>query len=151
MRRPSAFPTWCRTPATTWIPGKRGSDGMPLPIAAVCALCLIPSVVLLETTAGCGTALGSNFEELAALRQMMGLISGTGWRTAPTPATSLRSGYDLVRDYEGVWQQWDAVLGLDLLRCLHLNDSKTPFASCPRSTRADLRKDRWARVRFAGS
>jgi deoxyribonuclease-4 len=28
-----------------------------------------------------------------------------------------------------VWAQWDDVLGLELLRCLHLNDSKTPFAS----------------------
>jgi deoxyribonuclease-4 len=87
-------------------------------------------VVLLETTAGCGTALGSNFEELAVLRQMVG--SDVRHRVAYCADTChlYSSGYDLVLDYEGVWQHWEAVLGLDLLRCLHLNDSKTPFASC---------------------
>ena len=86
--------------------------------------------ILLETTAGCGTALGRNFEELAALRQMIG--SDVRHRVAYCADTChlYSSGYDLVRDYEGVWQQWDAMIGLDLLRCLHLNDSKTPFASC---------------------
>ena len=39
------------------------------------------------------------------------------------------AGYDLVRDYEGVWDRWERVIGLEHLRCLHLNDSKTPFAS----------------------
>ena len=39
------------------------------------------------------------------------------------------AGYDLVGDYDGVWRQWEQILGLDQLRCLHLNDSKTTFAS----------------------
>jgi deoxyribonuclease-4 len=39
------------------------------------------------------------------------------------------AGYDLVADYDGVWRAWDDVLGLDKLLCLHLNDSKTKFAS----------------------
>jgi deoxyribonuclease IV len=87
-------------------------------------------VVLLETTAGCGTALGSTFEELAQLRSMIG--SDVRHRVAFCADTChlYSAGYDLVRDYEAVWQRWDDVLGLDLLHCLHLNDSKTPFASC---------------------
>jgi deoxyribonuclease IV len=87
-------------------------------------------VVLLETTAGCGTALGSNFEELAALREL--IASDVRHRIAFCADTChlYSSGYDLVRDYEAVWQRWDKVVGLDLLHCLHLNDSKTPFASC---------------------
>ena len=36
---------------------------------------------------------------------------------------------DLVNDFEGVWEAWDRVLGLERLRCLHLNDSRTPFGS----------------------
>ena len=40
------------------------------------------------------------------------------------------SGYDLVRDFDGVWRRWEETVGLQHLRCLHLNDSKTPFASC---------------------
>ena len=39
------------------------------------------------------------------------------------------AGYDLVGDYDGVWRAWDEILGLDKLLCLHLNDSKTKFAS----------------------
>jgi deoxyribonuclease IV len=86
--------------------------------------------VLLETTAGCGTALGSTFEELATLRELVD--SDVRHRVAFCADTChlYSSGYDLVRDYESVWRRWDALIGLDLLRCLHLNDSKTPFASC---------------------
>jgi deoxyribonuclease-4 len=39
------------------------------------------------------------------------------------------AGYDLVADYDGVLARLDDVLGLDRLRVMHLNDSKTPFAS----------------------
>jgi len=39
------------------------------------------------------------------------------------------AGYDLVRDFEGVWRNWDATCGRAHLRCLHLNDSKTPLGS----------------------
>jgi deoxyribonuclease IV len=87
-------------------------------------------VVLLETTAGCGTALGSRFEELAVLRSLIG--SEVRHRVAYCADTChlYSAGYDLVRDYDGVWRRWDEILGLGLLRCLHLNDSKTPFASC---------------------
>jgi deoxyribonuclease-4 len=87
-------------------------------------------IVLLETTAGCGTSLGSTFEELATLRELV--ASDVRHRVAFCADTChlYSSGYDLVRDYEGVWRRWDQILGLDLLHCLHLNDSKTPFASC---------------------
>jgi deoxyribonuclease-4 len=39
------------------------------------------------------------------------------------------AGYDIVRDYEGVWARWEAAIGFGQLRCLHLNDSKTPLGS----------------------
>ena len=87
-------------------------------------------MVLLETTAGCGTSLGSTFEELAALRALV--EEDVRHRVAFCADTChlYSSGYDLVGDYDGVWQRWDAILGLDYLHCIHLNDSKTPFASC---------------------
>jgi deoxyribonuclease IV len=88
-----------------------------------------PIKVLLETTAGTGTALGSSFEELAEirtkipapLRKRIGFCADTCHLYA--------AGYDLVRDYEGIWQRWDDLIGLKHLRCLHLNDSKTPLGS----------------------
>lgn len=86
-------------------------------------------MIFLETTAGAGTVLGRNFEELRAIREAVG--AGVRTRVAFCADTChlYSAGYDLVHDFDGVWAQWDEVLGLDLLRCLHLNDSKTPFAS----------------------
>jgi deoxyribonuclease-4 len=96
------------------------------------ALLAVPGsvVLLLETTAGCGTALGSTFEELAILRDLIG--DEVRHRVAFCADTChlYSAGHDLVGDYDGVWQQWNKILGFDLLHCLHLNDSKTPFASC---------------------
>jgi deoxyribonuclease-4 len=96
------------------------------------ALLAVPGsvVLLLETTAGCGTALGSRFEELAILRDLIG--DEVRHRVAFCADTChlYSAGYDLVGDYDGVWRRWNKILGFGLLRCLHLNDSKTPFASC---------------------
>ena len=86
-------------------------------------------VVLLETTAGCGTALGSTFEELAVLRSSVADDVRSRIAFCADTCHLYSAGYDLVGDYDGVWRAWDETLGLDQLRCLHLNDSKTKFAS----------------------
>jgi deoxyribonuclease-4 len=82
------------------------------------------TMLLLETTAGTGTALGSTFEELfaiidrveASVRHRIGVCLDTCHVYA--------AGYDLVTDYDGVMHHFDDVLGLDRLRMMHLNDSK---------------------------
>jgi deoxyribonuclease-4 len=86
-------------------------------------------MVLLETTAGTGTALGRTFEELAELRAL--LPSDLRHRIGFCADTChlYSAGYDLRNDYDGVWTRWERILGLEHLHCLHLNDSKTPFAS----------------------
>lgn len=86
-------------------------------------------VLLIETTAGCGTALGCTFEELAMLRAAIG--DDVRHRVAFCADTChlFSAGYDLRSDYDAVWRAWDETLGLDKLVCLHLNDSKTEFAS----------------------
>jgi deoxyribonuclease-4 len=90
----------------------------------------VPGVkVLLETTAGTGTSLGSTFEELACLRGLIGARVRHRIGFCADTCHLYSAGYDLVRDYDGVWARWDAVLGLERLHCLHLNDSKTPFGS----------------------
>ena len=88
-----------------------------------------PVGVLLETTAGCGTALGSTFEELAALRARIGKDVRDRVGFCADTCHLHAAGYDLGGDYDGVWRRWDEILGLERLRCLHLNDSKTPFGS----------------------
>jgi deoxyribonuclease-4 len=87
------------------------------------------TVLLLETTAGSGTALGATFDELArlidavpaALRERVGICLDT--------CHVFSAGYDLVGDYDGVIARLDDVVGLGRLRVIHLNDSKTPLAS----------------------
>jgi deoxyribonuclease-4 len=88
-----------------------------------------PVGVLMETTAGCGTALGSTFEELAALRAAIGEDVRDRVGFCADTCHLHASGYDLAGRYDEVWRRWDEVLGLAQLRCLHLNDSKTPFGS----------------------
>ena len=87
-------------------------------------------VVLLETTAGTGTALGSTVRGAgrAARRDRRGRAA-TGSPSAPTPATSTRPATTWCATSTASGGSGSASIGLEQLRCLHLNDSKTPFAS----------------------
>lgn len=86
-------------------------------------------MVLLETTAGTGTSLGSRFGELAELRSLIpaDLRHRIGYCADTCHLYS--AGYDLVNAYDAVWEEWERLIGIEHLRCFHLNDSKTPFAS----------------------
>ncbi len=86
-------------------------------------------MVLLETTAGTGTALGRSFEELAALRDAMPAAVRSRVGFCADTCHLFSAGYDLIHRFDQVWEEWERTLGLAQLRCLHLNDSKTPFAS----------------------
>jgi deoxyribonuclease-4 len=115
-------------------PGNHMGDresGLRRNAAAVeaCLAAVSGPTVLLETTAGSGTALGSSFDELAALHQMV--TDPLRQRVAFCADTChlYSAGYDLVNDWDGVWREWDRKLGLDRLICLHLNDSQTSLGS----------------------
>jgi deoxyribonuclease-4 len=85
--------------------------------------------LLLEMTAGSGTALGSTVEEMAALleripsslRDRVGVCTDTAHLHA--------AGYDLTNAYDDVWARFDDVIGLERLGMLHLNDSKAGLGS----------------------
>jgi deoxyribonuclease-4 len=85
--------------------------------------------VFLETTAGTGTSLGRSFDELRTIRDLV--ADDVRHRVAFCADTChlFSAGYDLLGDFDGVWDAWHRTLGLDLLACIHMNDSKTPFAS----------------------
>lgn len=95
------------------------------------ALARVPgrTILCMEITSGSGTAIGATFEDLAALidrvpanlRPRMGICVDT--------CHAYSAGYDLVNAYDDVWQRFDDLLGLDRLKVMHLNDSKTPFNS----------------------
>jgi len=80
--------------------------------------------VLIEGTAGAGTALGATFEELRDLRDGMPEAARARVGFCLDTAHLHAAGYDVARGIAGVWQEFDRVVGLQLLKCLHLNDSK---------------------------
>jgi deoxyribonuclease-4 len=129
--------TRCRTLGIPWVvthPGNYMDDrtgGLERNVTAY-AECLAtvdgPSI-LIETTAGSGTALGSRFEELAALRA--GIPTDLRARVGFCADTAHlhAAGYDLHDAAPDIWTVFDRTVGLQHLRCLHLNDSKAPMGS----------------------
>jgi len=95
------------------------------------ALERVPGKTLLcmELTSGSGTAIGSSFEELASLIERVAPAVRARMGVCVDSCHAYSAGYDLVNDYDGVWQHFGGVVGIERLRVLHLNDSKTPFAS----------------------
>jgi deoxyribonuclease IV len=87
------------------------------------------TVLCLETTAGSGTSLGATFEELAAIIERVDAAQRPRVGICLDTCHVYSAGYDLVGDYEGVFARLNDTLGLGRLRVMHLNDSKTPFAS----------------------
>jgi deoxyribonuclease-4 len=87
------------------------------------------TVLCLETTAGAGTALGATFEELAAIIALIDPAYRPRVGICLDTCHVYSAGYDLVKDYDGVIAHLGDAMGLDRLRVMHLNDSKTPFAS----------------------
>jgi len=85
--------------------------------------------ILLETMAGQGTAVGFRFEEMAYIldrvekKEFLGVCFDT--------CHVFASGYD-IRGYDGyqeVLKKFDATIGLDRLKVIHLNDSKAELGS----------------------
>jgi deoxyribonuclease-4 len=83
----------------------------------------------LEDTAGAGGTLGRSFEELATLIELAGGDKRLG--VCLDSCHLLASGYDVrtAEGLSGVVDEFDAVVGLDRLGSLHLNDSETPLGS----------------------
>jgi len=87
------------------------------------------TVLCMELTAGAGTAIGSTFEELASLIELVDPSVRHRMGVCVDTCHAYSAGYDLVSDFDGVWQRFRDVVGMDRLRVMHLNDSKTAFAS----------------------
>ena len=83
--------------------------------------------VLLETMSGKGTEIGYRFEQLKQIRD--------GVQHPERIGICLDTCHVFAADLDGVLDEFDRILGLELLRTIHLNDSLMPFGS---------RKDRHA-------
>ena len=86
-------------------------------------------VTLLEVTAGQGTTLGERFEHLAAIRDAV--TEPDRLAVCLDTCHLLAAGYDLTSaaGARATLDELDDVLGLDLVRCVHMNDSKHPRGS----------------------
>ena len=85
------------------------------------------TTVLLETMAGKGSEVGRSFEEIRAIIDRVALSDKLG--VCLDTCHVHDAGYDIAGDLDGVLTRFDAVIGLDRLKAIHLNDSKNPFAS----------------------
>ena len=85
--------------------------------------------LLIENTAGGGATIGRSVDELATIVDRMDGTRASAY--ASTRATCTRSGYDITdRDeLDRLLEEVDEKIGLDRLRCLHINDSKAPLGS----------------------
>lgn len=79
-------------------------------------------VILLETMAGKGNEVGSNFDQIAYIIENINKKDRIGvcFDTCHTHD----SGYDLVDDLDGVIEEFDNIIGLNYLKVIHVNDSK---------------------------
>lgn len=115
--------------------------------------------VLIEGTAGAATALGSTLEELRALRDALPTAARARVAFCLDTAHLHAAGYEVAAAPEALWEQFDRDIGLRLLKCLHLNDSKGVFGSHldrhqwigegtmgPEAFRRIMRDPRFARV-----
>lgn len=92
-------------------------------------------VVLLETMSGKGSEVGASFGEIAEIMERVKLNRKLGVCLDTCHVYS--AGYDIVRNLDGVLEEFDSKIGLERLKAVHLNDSMTPFNS---------RKDRHAKI-----
>jgi deoxyribonuclease IV len=83
----------------------------------------------MENSAGAGDTIGRSLEELAALYEALDGHPRLG--VCLDSCHLFVSGYDVTdpAELDRVVKQLDELIGLDRLRCLHVNDSKAPLGS----------------------
>jgi deoxyribonuclease-4 len=87
------------------------------------------AIVLIETTAGQGTALGRTFEEIASIIEQLDNKSRIG--VCMDTCHIFAAGYDIrdAESYSATMAAFDSIIGMPYLKCLHLNDSQKGLGS----------------------
>jgi deoxyribonuclease-4 len=85
--------------------------------------------IAMESTAGSGTSIGATFEDLAQLIELVPAPLRPRMGVCTDTCHLYAAGHDLVKDFDGVWNRFDDVVGRERLLAMHLNDSKTPLGS----------------------
>ncbi len=85
--------------------------------------------LLLENTSGAGFQLGSQFEQIAEIREMVDFPDRM--KVCFDTSHAFAAGYDLgtPSGFQETMDKFDAIIGLEHLKAFHLNDSKTEQGS----------------------
>jgi deoxyribonuclease-4 len=89
----------------------------------------LESRVLLETTAGQGTNLGWQFEQLAAMFDQVKDPDRIGICVDTCHVHAAGYALSSPEDYDQTWKSFEAVLSIDQIHAIHLNDSKRELGS----------------------
>lgn len=79
-------------------------------------------VIALETMAGKGSEIGRSFEELARIYD--GFKYNSRLRVCFDTCHTSDSGYDIIRNFDHVIEDFDHIIGKDQIAVFHINDSK---------------------------
>lgn len=85
------------------------------------------TTVLLETMAGKGSEIGSQFEEIRQIIDGVNLQDKLGVCLDTCHVSD--AGYDIVKNLDGVLDEFDKIIGLERLKAIHLNDSMNPLGA----------------------
>ena len=83
-------------------------------------------IILLETMAGKGTELGVNFNQIKTI--IDGLDDKSKIGVCMDTCHLNDAGYD-VSNFDNILDEFDSIIGLKYLHCIHINDSKNPMGS----------------------
>ena len=93
-------------------------------------------VILLETMAGKGSEVGSNFEEISSIINGVNQKDNIG--VCMDTCHLNDAGYD-ISSFDEILDRFDEIVGLKYLHCIHINDSKNALGA---------RKDRHENIGF---
>ena len=85
------------------------------------------TTVLLETMAGKGSEIGSQFEEIRQIIDGVNLQDKLGVCLDTCHVSD--AGYDIVNSLDSVLEEFDKIIGLERLKAIHLNDSMNPLGA----------------------
>lgn len=83
-------------------------------------------IILLETMAGKGTELGTNFDQIKTI--IDGVKDKSKIGVCLDTCHLNDAGYDMSK-FDSVLDEFDKIVGLSYVHCIHINDSKNPLGA----------------------
>ena len=83
-------------------------------------------IILLETMAGKGTELGTDFNQIKSI--IDGVEDKSKIGVCMDTCHLNDAGYD-ISDFDKILDEFDSIVGLKYLHCIHINDSKNPLGA----------------------